>query len=290
MSRPAAAMNAGQTNRRFVMFAVVLGLIGAILVYVAFSRAGDSGGGGTGDQIPVVVAKVDIAARSKITGSMIEVRLMKADDASTLAYSDTADLVDKVVTRYPIAANEQVLSSKVIPAAGTSAAAGKGLSFVVPQGKRAIAITVEEVVAAGGLILPGDFVDILVVYDIEFAANPADPTQREKAEAYFIHTLFQGVEVLAVSQTLVDSVLAADGTTGESGSRARNSEAKVNAEAATITLALRPEEAQKLYLADSNGRIRLTVRPYSEPTEVRPIDSMVKTDLFPRNLPNPFIR
>jgi Flp pilus assembly protein CpaB len=85
-------------------------------------------------------------------------------------------------------------------------------------------------------------------------------------------------------------VLAADGTTGESGSRARNSEAKVNAEAATITLALRPEEAQKLYLADANGRIRLTVRPYSEPTEVRPIDSMVETDLFPRNLPNPFIR
>jgi hypothetical protein len=30
-------MNAGQTNRRFILLAVVLGLIGAILVYVAFA-------------------------------------------------------------------------------------------------------------------------------------------------------------------------------------------------------------------------------------------------------------
>ncbi len=214
MSRPAAALNPGQTNRRFVILAVVLGLIGAVLVYVAFSRS-DSSSGPRGNQIPVVIAKTDIAARTKITASMLEVKLLAEGDASALAYADTNEVVGRV-TRFPIAANEQVLSSKVVDLSGTSASsvASKSLSFAVPAGRRAMAVKVTDVIAAGGLVLPGDYVDIIVVYDVEFQSDPSDPTARQKEEAFYINTLYQNIEVLAVSQTVVDLVPEAIGTPG----------------------------------------------------------------------------
>jgi hypothetical protein len=44
-----------------------------------------------------------------------------------------------------------------------------------------------------------------------------------------------------------------------------------------------------MYLAEENGRIRLSVRPFQEGEE-QPVDFVTEQELFPRNLPNPFIR
>jgi pilus assembly protein CpaB len=286
MSRP-ATMSPGRTNRRFIMLAIVLGLIGAILVYAAFSRQSSSGGGGgAATGVPVVVAKSDIPARTKITQSMVEVRLVSKDSRSSLAYADTGAIVNEsLVTRFPIAANEQVLSTKVV-SLNQSTSTGRSLSFIVPPGMRGFAIKVDAVTDGGGLVLPGDYVDIIVVYDVEFPNNPADPTSRKKAESYFVHTLYQNVEVLAVSQAIEDIVPEATPTAG--GQRARNSEGKPDPKAETVTLSLTPEQVQKVYLADGNGRIRLSVRHYGDGDE-RPLDPMIETELFPRNLPNPFL-
>lgn len=285
MARPIASTGA-RANRKFILFALALGALGAVLVYAAFSRTQSSTGGGAGANTPVVVAKTDIAARTKITESMIEVRLVGADARSDLAFTDTAAVVGQV-TRFPIAASEQVLSSKVVSLAATSATTGRSLSFVVPQGKRGIAIKVSEVANAGGLILPGDYVDVLVVYDIEFQSDPKDPTKREKAESYLVLTLLQNVEVLAVQQSVVDVVPEATPTAGDQ--RVRNSEAKAVPDAITVTLALSPEDAQKIYLAESNGRIRLALRPFGDADQPS-LTHMIETDLFPKNLSNPFLR
>jgi pilus assembly protein CpaB len=289
MSRPASAMNPGQMNKKFIYMALGLGLVGAILLYAAFARTSGSDKVAGGDKVPVVVAKQDIAARTKITANMLEVKLVPQDVASPLAYTDTSQVVNKI-TRYPIAAAEQVLPDKVVDVQGGATAAQKALAFVIPPGKRAIAVNVKDVTTAGGLVLPGDRVDVLVVYDIEFA-NPADPTSRQKVDSYLVDTLFQDVEVLAVSQTFVDRVLgtSSDGSQGANDAGVRNSEAKPDPNASTVTLALTPEEASKLYLASENGRIRFSVRPYGD-DQIKPIDPITENDLWPRNLPNPFIR
>lgn len=281
MSRSLTALTAGSSNRRFILLALALGLVGAILVYVAASRGPSSSGGGVADTA-VVVAKTDIPARTKITQSMVEVRLVPAESASQFAFTDVANVVDQV-TRFPIAANEQILTTKVVSLTGTSAATSRSLSFVVPRGKRAIAINITPVQGAGGLVLPGDYVDVLVVYDVDF--RTAEGSQTE--DSFIVQTLFQNVEVLAVQQTVVDVVPEATPTAG--GQRVRNSEAKPEPDAITVTLALTPEEAQRLYLAESNGRIRLSVRPFGE-AETRPIDALLEIDLIPPNLPNPFQR
>ena len=284
MSRQATAINPGRTNRRFIMLAFVLGLIGAVLIYVAFSR-GESTGPATIPGTPVVVAKENIPARTTITQSMLEVRLVPEDVKSELSYTDAAAVVGQR-TRFQISANEQVLPSKLVPLGSAMGATNRSLSLIVPQGQRGFAISVSQVVNAGGLVLPGDYVDVIVVYDIEFQSS-ADPTDRETADSYFVHTLFQNVEVLAVEQGIVDIVPEATPTTGRQ--RVRNTEEPANPEAATVTLALTPDQVQTVYLAESNGRIRLSVRPFGESDEPA-IDYQIEPDLFPANLENPFLR
>src|SRR4051812_6107247 len=122
----AATANPG--NRRLIIAAVVLGLLGALLVYVASSSkgGGSSSSATSAGGVPVVIAKADIPARTKITAPMVEVRLVPQDAASALGYKDASQVVGQV-TRFPIAVNEQVLTNKIVSLAG-SGAAGRSLS------------------------------------------------------------------------------------------------------------------------------------------------------------------
>jgi pilus assembly protein CpaB len=225
-----------------------------------------------------VVAKADIPPRTRITPAMVDVRFMDEESRSALGYTEIEQVVGQV-TRFPIAANEQVLSTKIVSLAPSGAATSRSLSFVVPQGKRAFAINADPVQEAGGLILPGDYVDVFVMYDVEFAET--------SASNFVVQVALQKVEVLAVSQTIVDIVPEATPTAG--GQRVRNSEARPDPAAATITLLLTPEQAQRVYLAEANGRIRMALRAFGD-SEEKPIDHMTKNELLPQNLPNPFLR
>jgi len=279
----AAASNPG--NRRLILAAVALGLLGAMLVYLASSSKGGSSSSSapTGEGVPIVVAKADIPARTKITAPMVEVRLVPVDAASALGFKDASQVVGQV-TRFPIAINEQVLTNKIVSLAGTSAS-GRSLSYVVPQGKRAIAITASDVQNAGGLLIPGDYVDIVVVYDVEFAGRAGG--DRQTAASFVAHTVLQNVQVLAVSQNVVD--LVPEATPSANGQQARNTEGKATPGASTVTLALSPQDAEKMYLAELNGKIRLSLRAYGD-GEQKPVDYVTKLDLVPPNLPNPFLR
>ena len=185
MSRNAAAVGSGRTNRRFIFLAITLGLIGAVLVYVATNR--DSSTGGAGGEVtpntPVIVAKADIPARTTITAGMIEVRNVQADAKSALALGTTDEVVGQV-TRFPIAANEQVTSSKIVSLAPGELASDRSLGFVVPPGKRAIAVTVSPIVAAGGLVLPGDYIDVMFTPSQDFAT-------RSGKSIFYTQTLFK---------------------------------------------------------------------------------------------------
>ncbi len=285
MSRNAAAMNPGHGSRRFILLALVLGLMGAGLVYVATSRnsTSDSTSSGVAADSAVLVAKDDIAARTTITADMVEVRLVGEDARSVLAYTNAGQVVG-LVTRFPIAANEQVLSSKVVDLSGGGLITDRTLSYIIPEGKRAFAINATEIQNVGGLLLPGDYVDVVVLYDVEF--TNLDGTLATE-DAFLAHTLLQNVEVLSVSQVVADIVPGAEPT--ETGQHVRNREARPDPEASTVTLAVTPEDAQLMYLAEANGEIRLSMRSFGD-AEERPIDFTTELELIPENLPNPFLR
>jgi pilus assembly protein CpaB len=293
MARPLAGTAGGKTNRRLLLLALVAGVVAAILVYATLSRssASTSGADAGASTVPAVVAKQDIPARTKITSGMVEVRQVPSDTRSELAYTDLSQVVGQV-TRYPIATNEELLSTKVVSLASV-AKTGDSLSYVIPEGKRAISIQVSEVVSSGGLVLPGDYVDIIGVFSVEFR----DGDQVTTKEKYFSRIILQNIEVLAVAQTVVDTVPEA-GVSGEttttdaestSEQRVRNTDVAPEPKASTATLSVTPQEAQLLFLAEENGVLRLAVRPYGD-AEVQDIPFVVETELIPPNLPNPVVR
>lgn len=269
-----ATLDSSNTNRRFIILAVVLGLLGAVLVYVAFSRDSSSGEKtAAGATTPVVVAKVDIAARTKITTDMLDVKLVPQDAVSAASFADPAQVAGQV-TRFPITANQQVLSSQVIVTTGT-AAASRALSYTIPPGKRAFSIEASALAAAGGLILPGDYIDLVVIYDVQQG--------QEKKDSFLVQTILQNVEVLAVSQNIVDTV-GGDTAASANNQRARNTEAKPDPGASTFTLLLTPEQVQTAALAAANGHVHYSLRSFGDGTE-KPLEYLTELDLIPDTLP-----
>ncbi len=142
-------------------------------------------------------------------------------------------------------AGEQILANKLtVP--------GRGLTLAAktPPGKRAITISLDATALVGGMVRPGDHVDILSSF-----SKPS-----------VIVTLFQDILILAVGTEMV----AAE---GEKDPRAA---ARTVSRRETITLALSPQEVQILSVAMEYGKIRLTLRPRLEIGKAMPAVDLTK--------------
>ncbi len=289
MARP-ITLAGNRTNRRLLLLGLAAGIVAAILVYAAVSRGSEStGASGAASMVPAVVAKQDIPARTKVTTSMVEVRQVPTDAHSELAYTDLSQVVGQV-TRYPVATGEEVLSTKVVSLESV-ATTGDSLSYIIPEGKRGISIQVSEVTSSGGLVLPGDYVDVIGVFDVTFGNGD----QQIVKNKYFSRIILQNIEVLAVAQTVVDTAPEVGTTTGDTtttgtdAQRARNTDVAPEPKASTITLSVTPQEAQLLFLAEENGVLRLAERPYGD-SSVQDIPIVAEAELIPTNLPPPAVR
>jgi pilus assembly protein CpaB len=248
----------GGVNRRLLLFALILAVLSAILVYTATSRSGE-GGGAALDGLPVVVAKLPIDAGTRITADMVEVRHVSAAALGSQPLSSIEAAVGNVA-RYPLATNEQLLFSKIV---GTSSVFSNGvLANILDEGTRALAIHTSLVVGAGGLVLPGDHVDLLWI-----------PDEIEE-ESQGARLLAENIEVLAVQQTLVDIAPTAPGiaegdetvTTNAAGDRVRGSDAEALPEASTVTLMVTIRQATYIFCAEQSGSLRLAVRAFGDST------------------------
>jgi len=252
MARTMTSTAAGRVNRRFLFLALILAALSAVLVYAAVSRS-DGGGSGGGD-VRVVVAKEPIAAGTILTADMLTTRELPADavGAGSLSGSDAA--VGQLTVQF-IAEGEPVLSSKLV---GSDVRSGDGVSYKVTEGARGMAITVNQVIGVGGLVLPGDHVDIFWLPD-----NPLTDSEGAMLVA-------ENVEVLAVETTLVDIAPTASGSAEEeegeeaAQDRVRGTDADLIPNAATMTFLLTPAQAARIFCAESSGSIRLAVRQFGD--------------------------
>jgi pilus assembly protein CpaB len=259
MARAGAGGPASRINRRFLLLTIICAMLSAVLVYAAVSRGGKTeqteSAGLTG---VTVVARVDIPARTQITAEMLMVKDLPVAARTATALENIEDAVGKL-TRYPIGIDEQVTPSKLVSLSGSETT--DSLSFVVPKGMRAISIQADQVLSAGGLVLPGDYVDIIGVL---MGIKPDGST----VDNYVVKTILQNVQVLAVAQKIADTASTSSGSQSSSGSQG-----KANPEATTLTILTSPEQAELLFLAESNGTLRAVVRGFGDAdvTEVRPI-------------------
>ena len=254
-------------GRSLLLLALLFAIVAAVLVFLALNR-NDGGDEKTAASATtkVVVAGEDIAARTTLDADMLKVADVPTDSVLKGTFSDIDDL-DGQVTRYPLISGEQVTATKI----GVQKDDETGLSFVFPQGMRAFSIQVSEESSVGGLILPGDLVDIIGILD-------EGTVGIDKAV-----TLVQGVEVLAVAQEAQEAIPAARPTgtptpsavTGTLGERPEDVEA--NPKARTVTLAVTQEQAQLLALVQAKGELALSLRSFGDKAQVSPPE----TDLVP---------
>lgn len=263
-------------NRWLLLLAVVAGLVAAALVFVALSEDDDKVITVSDGDNPaaVVVASQNISAGTEITQDML--KTIEVPEALLIAgaYTDATALVGQK-------ARVAILSGEQIPASKFGAQGDEdGLSYVVPKGMRAIAVQVGDLTAVGGLLLPGNRVDILGAFRIE-----KSPGLAEDEDIMRIQTILQSVEVLAVAQEAQEPVPvgAVDGGVTKDLPTSGQLPDDVDEQpgASTVTLALDPQQAQALVSAQEIAeRVWLALRPFGDDqvVDVPAYDVIVASD------------
>lgn len=193
----------GGSNRMLLIAALVLGLLAAILVGVYLSNLSSDNGSSSSTSsatVPVVVAALNIPARTVVTERMLTVKSVPIDVAVVGAFSKTADVVGQTA-QVNVAAGEQMLPAKVTSVTTAQGQYGVNtpLSLVIPQGMRAISVVIGPVAAAAGLVRPGDHVDLIRNKAVDVTNNSG--SQEVATSCYAL----QDVEVITVDTTLASS-------------------------------------------------------------------------------------
>jgi pilus assembly protein CpaB len=275
MASNALSAGKGKVNRRPLLLAAVFGAISAGLIVVYLNSVkGSDDAPKQAASVPVVFALRPITERTQITDGMIEIKQIPVDAKHALAIGDKGAVVGQI-SRVRIEAGEQILSAKL-----TDQAREVGFSAVVPEGKRAVAIGVTEVISSGGHVSPGDYVDVIGVFQVSAAVDKdgkplpgaaglpsagKNDNSDGKASFFSAMTILQHVQVLAVAQKS-DQNIQPNAKSNQGDAAARS-----------ITLSVTPEQAQKLVLAEEIGKLRISLRPFSEPEDQRRINPATNT-------------
>jgi pilus assembly protein CpaB len=290
-----------------VVAAIVLG---ALTSYMAWHYVDQANQTQPVETAPVVVASGPIPARTVITPDMIRVQQLPIEAIHPLALRTPTDVLGKIV-KTPLTADEQVLSTKLFLQRDES-----GLAFMVPDGMRAVSVGFNEVIGSGGLLLPGDHVDVIGVFEMKqpqgAAASPtAVPTPTVIPGPIFSHdnqaafpqpdsttiatTVLEDVPVLAIAQQLegqdtrdTGARLAQQTGVGGNANAGNTPNTQIRSDpqpmpaAKTATLAVSPDDALKLALAEDRGKIRLALRRPSKGDAAPQVATVPNTALASR--------
>jgi pilus assembly protein CpaB len=210
--------------------AVIVALFTSLLIYGYLLRNGKAQERVIETQ-PVVVAAVDLSWGTALTNEMLKkVDFLKGSLMGGY-FSDPSSLVGRVLI-YPVKANEPIFESRLAP---MDVKMG-GVAAVITLKKRAVAVKVDKVIGVSGYIHPGNRVDVLMTLGTG------------KTYAPVTKTILENVLVLAVGSE----------TKERKGYEEKSSPTDV------ITLEVTPEEAEKLALAVTEGRLQLALRNFSD--------------------------
>ncbi|HKY41713.1 MAG TPA: Flp pilus assembly protein CpaB [Pyrinomonadaceae bacterium] len=207
-----------------VLAAVAFGLIAAVSVSRYLANAQEY----TRNLSNVVVARTDIEIGSRIIPEQLTVVQFPRSVAPEGTYAKIDDRLVGRIAVTKISAREPITEGRLAPE-GSAA----GLSAIIPEGYRAMNVRVDDVVGISGFIMPGTLVDIVVVID------PPQNQNRERISKIVL----QNIKVLANGANL---------------DRPKNE--KEAERVRTVTLQVTPEQAEKLALASSEGRLQLVMR------------------------------
>lgn len=185
------------------------------------------------ETVQVVVAAVDMQWGTKLTKEMLKKVSFLKSSLPNGYYSDTDLLLDRVLIS-PLKSNDPVTESRLAP---KDVKVG-GVSAVLDKGKRAVSVKGDKVVGLSGLVNPGNRVDVLVTMK-----NPENDKDMTKL-------VLENIPVLA---------------TGTQIENKNGDPAPVD----VYTLEVTSEQAEKLALASTRGRLQFALRNITDSESVR---------------------
>ncbi len=214
-------------NKRF--FIVLTGaLLFGVLAAFSVSRYLSSAQAFSKDLKRVVVARTAIPVGTKLVAEQLMVVQFSKESAPDGAFESPEKLVGRVAVTN-LAVRDPVIESRLAPV-GTAG----GLSAIIPEGYRAMTVKVDDVVGISGFIMPGTLVDVVVVIDPQDKTGVADPISK---------IVLQNIKVLANGQNIDKPENQRDANSVKA-----------------VTLLVLPEQAEKLALASSEGKLQLVMR------------------------------
>lgn len=179
--------------------------------------------------VKVAVARVPLDYGAVVTNDKVRFVDWPRSSLPEGTFNNVAQLTSlgkqRAVIR-PIAANEPILMSRLTGEGGRAS-----LSAVLRPDMRAVAVRIGDVSAAGGFVLPGDSVDVLVTRTMNMGESSEQITD----------VLLQNVRVIAIDLDSNDA----------------KTDPKVGK---TATLEVNQVDAQKLALAQQVGSLTLVLR------------------------------
>ena len=241
-------------NRRLLTILLIAFVIAGICAWLVYRLVGVR----MAASRPMATAQLVAAAKDIPLGAVIT----KAD-LTTITIAGTAPKgtilkMDDAVGRGVISEifqGEPILESRL---AGIGS--GGGLAPTIPQGMRACAVRVDEVVGVAGFVIPGSRVDVLV------SGNAPGPGGAN--EGVQTQTLLQDIQVLSA------------GTDIQKDAEGKPQQVQV------VNLLVTPEQAETLSLASNTLKIQLVLRNPLD-TQVAKVPPEAMSNIFTSTAPPP---
>jgi pilus assembly protein CpaB len=177
------------------------------------------------DAVPIAVAAVNLPWGTKLMPEMIKSAPYLKESLPSGYFSNVGDLKDRVIIA-PLRANDPISEHHLAPQDVKTG----GVSAVLKEGKRAVSVKGDKVIGLSGLINPGNMVDVLVTIQ--------DPQKKEDRTKLILENIL----VLAT------------------GTQIQKNEKGAPSPVDVYTLEVTPEEAERLTLGGSQGKLQLALR------------------------------
>lgn len=188
----------------------------------------------------VLVAKSDIGLGQTVSPDNLQWQTWPAGAASNnfIRRGDRPEATTQIagsIARAPFIAGEPIREPKLVKANGSGF-----MAAILPTGMRAISTEISPETGAGGFILPNDRVDVILSKRERNAALPGSP------DVVNSEIILPNIRVLAIDQAPKEK----DGQNSVVGK--------------TVTLELRPEQAETLARARQTGTLQLALRSIAD--------------------------
>jgi len=236
---------------RIVVLTIAIGA-GGIAAYLASGSDNTPAPTEPVAQLPIVdilVAKSDIGLGQSVKSEDLQWQTWPAATASSnfISRASKADAVKEItgsIARAPFIAGEPIREQKLVKADGSGF-----MAAILPSGYRAISTEISPETGAGGFILPNDRVDVILS---KREKNP-DQAGPDVSASEIILT---NIRVLAIDQAPKEK----EGTNALVGK--------------TVTLELKPEQAETLARARQSGTLTLALRSIADVNVVEKPDEL----------------